>query len=277
MAIPRPTFQQRLFSDDELPLQSHDRIVRWVDTNLRSNPGPFLRELDIKHEVTELGCLCGRETLFFEHDVDGTDELSALLVKMAKKHLPPLPVSPKMEVFGIGWEPIIKDERSTIIGAVDLTAILRERALGVEIPIYNLGYEKHAVEKSILALLPPDGRIGFFDGRKLWVDGKAIQDGLSIDGFPTDVVGCAFSRNRVRFLAKPYVSKHLQHYDTRLYIEVKTKIRSAGELLRQVNLYRYTVARGSRFVVVAPADAWEPDVKNILREQGVGAMDYLSN
>lgn len=277
MAIARPTFQQRLFSDDELPLQAHDRIVRWADTTLRSNPSPFLRELEIDHEVTGDGCVGWDETRISDYDVSENDESASLLRRAAVKHYPTLPPAPKIETLGIGWEPILKDERGTIVGAVDLTALIRVKTPEIIVPMEKLGWHQRQIEEAFQAFLPDNVNIGYFDGSKLWVDGKIVRRDMHIDDFPTDAIGCAISRKSVRFLSKVYVSKYVSNKDTRIYVEIKTKIRSAGELLRQINLYRMTASRGSKFLVVAPADAWEPDIKNILREQGVGAVDYLSN
>jgi hypothetical protein len=54
-----------------------------------------------------------------------------------------------------------------------------------------------------------------------------------------------------------------------LLFEVKTEIRSCGELMRQINLYRTHETQG-RFFVVSPDDRFKPT----LASEGVGFVEY---
>ena len=57
--------------------------------------------------------------------------------------------------------------------------------------------------------------------------------------------------------------------DERFFLfEVKTQIKSAGELIRQINYYKEYV-RG-HYVVVSPEDKFA----RILKEQGIGFIPY---
>lgn len=277
MANPRPTFQQRLFSDEELPLPLHDRIVRWADNSFRSNPSPFLRELGIQHEVTTNGCVGWLDPLVDARTGFQTDDATTILRRMAKNHYPVLPVPPKIVVADPKWEPILKDERGTIVGAVDLAAVITVRRPEISVSIWKLDYSRKDLETKIALLLPEGSQFAIYNGDALRVDGGAVQKGVNVDGFPSDVIACAITKTSVQFLSNPKISSYIDRQDFSVYVEAKTKIKSAGEILRQINLYRSVARAGSKFVVVAPSDAWEPDTKEILREQGVGALDYLSN
>ncbi len=62
--------------------------------------------------------------------------------------------------------------------------------------------------------------------------------------------------------------------DIRLLFEVKSEIRSIGELMRQLQLYRSTDSFrniSTKLIVVAPPHA---DAKRICNEQGVHFLEY---
>lgn len=277
MANPRPTFQQRLFSDEDLPLPLHDRIVRWADVTLRTNPSPFLRELGIEHQVTSDGCVGWLEAHVIYETPFERDEATGLLCSIAQRYLPEIPLPPKIEVSNPRWEPILKDDRGVIVGAVDLATVVEVRRPEIVAPIWKLNYKDCELESKLSKLLPESGKLAFYNGSSLKVDGTKIDGEVFVDDFPKDVIGCMISRKSVQFLGQPYISSYVRSDGFSIYVEAKTKIRSAGEVLRQINLYRSVVRSGSSFVVVAPTDAWEPDMKAILREQGVGTVDFLSN
>lgn len=124
MAAARPTFQQRLFSDEELPLPEHDRIVRWVDKSFRAMSPPLCAALGIEHSVSPDGITVTwdkrrYESGAFDRETAEVTKLGeGLLLTLAGPIPPPIPILCKM----VEWEIILKDERNTIIGAVDLMA-----------------------------------------------------------------------------------------------------------------------------------------------------------
>lgn len=276
MAVPRPTFQQRLFADDELPLQSHDRIVRWVDQSLRNNASPILRSLGIEHEVSGSECVgWGPGTVWA--DLSGFGHiLTSAVTSIGQRYAPPLPTPPAIEILHIGWEPILKDDRGTIIGAVDLAASIRVRIPHLEIFSSELGYKLRELQKSLIDKIPSDRKVLFWNGNRTWIDGKIAEIDIG-EPFPAEGIGIVSTREGVRFLSRVAFSAKPDFREFRLYVEAKTKIRSVGELMRQMNLYRSIVKSGSRFLVAAPSNEWDADTKTILHEQGLATVDYLAN
>ena len=244
---------------------------------MRTNPSPILRELGIEHQITSDGCVGWLDASVDAGTTFQADEATFLLRQAARKRYPAIPPPPKIEITNPRWEPILKDERGIVVGAADLSAVIFVKRPEISVSIWKLDYSKRELEAELCALLPENAKLALYDGEILRVDGAVVQRGLIIEGFPQGVIGCAISRYSVQFLSEPKISGYEYKQEFPIYVEAKTKIRTAGEILRQINLYRSVVRSGSRFIVVAPADAWEPDMKDILREQGVGALDYLSN
>jgi len=79
-----------------------------------------------------------------------------------------------------------------------------------------------------------------------------------------------YAGENLRFWSEPYseFSKYFKKDESRVYIEIKTKIDSIGELLRQINTYR-TYKKGL-WIVVTPVEGIEP----ILRSQGILYYKY---
>lgn len=67
-------------------------------------------------------------------------------------------------------------------------------------------------------------------------------------------------------------------YETlELMCEAKTTIRTVGETLRQIKLYKSHGHRSQKWIVVAPAEAWPTGAQDIFAEQGVTPISYLCN
>lgn len=276
MAAPRQTFQQRLFADDELPLQSHDRIVRWSDKTLRDNASAFLTALSISHEISSQSCIgWGAENIY--DDLEGHwNSFSGPLRSLARRYAPEKPHPPAIEASNVVWEPILKDERGTIIGAVDLFTVLKVPALELEISSRELGFNLRTLQSNIVSSVPKDGKFLFWDGQKVLVDGQ-IRDIRIQQNFPDGIIGIIANKSFARALTNVAYAKIHRFDEIRLYVEAKTKIRSIGELMRQLNLYRSVVRSGSKFLVVAPSMEWDSETKAILHEQGIATVDYLAN
>lgn len=276
MAAPRQTFQQRLFADDELPLQSHDKIVRWADKALRENASAFLRALDIPHDISGSACVgWGAEVVW--DGLDGHDRcFSAPLRSLARRYAPKRPEPPIIETAQIVWEPILKDERGTVLGAVDLLAALRIPYPEFDISSRELGFESQPLKAELASKIPEDAKFLFWDGQRVWIDDRITK--IEISGqFPDSSKGVLANKTSARSLINADYSSNIRYKQIWLYVEAKTKIRSIGELLRQLNLYRSIARSGSRFLVVAPPVEWDHDMKSILREQGIATVDYLAN
>ena len=276
MAAPRQTFQQRLFADDELPLQAHDKIVRWADKALRENASALLRALDIPHEIAGNSCIgWGKEIVW--DGLDGQERcFSAPLRAIARRFAPNRPEPQSIETVQVVWEPILKDERGTVLGAVDLLAALRIPYPEFDISSRELGYDSLPLMTELKSKIPDDAKFLFWDGQRVWIDGRISN--IEISGqLPDASKGVLANKTSAQSLISAGYAKNVRHNQIYLYIEAKTKIRSVGELMRQLNLYRSITKSGSRFLVVAPSSEWDHDTKSILREQGIATVDYLAN
>lgn len=276
MTAPRQTFQQRLFADDELPLQSHDRIVRWSDKTLRENASAFLTALSISHEISSHSCIGWGAEVIWDGLEGHWNSFSGPLRSLARRYAPEKPQPPAIEASNVVWEPILKDERGTIIGAVDLFAILKIPTLELEISSCELGFNSRTMQSNIVSSVPEDGKFLFWDGQRVLVDGQ-IREIRIQDTFPDGIIGIIANKTSARALVNVAYAKVHRYDEIRLYVEAKTKIRSIGELMRQLNLYRSVVRSGSRFLVVAPSMEWDSETKAILHEQGIATVDYLAN
>lgn len=113
---------------------------------------------------------------------------------------------------------------------------------------------------------------------------KAYKNGLTnaLSGYEVDIPDDAIAMLATKNSQQKIQSiEWKEEYDfgtqIPLYIEIKIKIKTAGELLRQINLYRSVASYGAKIMVVAPSESWDPDVREILKEQGVYTLNYLSD
>lgn len=280
MATPRPTFQQRLFSDEDLPLPLHDQIVRWTDLALRNRLHPILDALTVRHRVDDVGVCFGWGQTHYESNVNEHDQTayraSLWLSRKLKSNIS-IPPSPKIEARFVKWEPILKDDRGTIVGAVDLHAEIR-----ITSPELTLFAERETRSLDVLTwtkgLTVEKDDFLVADHKHVWANGRdePLIDLRPI--LPVGIIAIIITRSSC-FLIKRLEWSVSKYYfdDINLFVEAKTKIRSAGELLRQINLYKSVVRSNSRFLVIAPASAWEPEMRDILAEQGVATLNYMAN
>lgn len=278
MANPRPTFQQRLFSDEELPLPIHDQIVRWTDVTLKEKIHIILRCLGIPHFVDESGISRGWNKFTFYSGFSDYDrplhEASLDYVRRKRTKYPP---PPPIRALGITWEPMLKDSRQVLLGAIDLRA--RIRVMTPEIKLVTKGAYAIAPDNLTWAksLIETSKGFGCADRENVWMNGEEHPIAIKPE-IPDGFIGAIWSQSSAHLIESLGWASHESWYeDIEVYIEAKTKIRSAGELLRQINLYKTTTSRSTRFIVVAPAEAWDPEVRTILEEQMVVPLNYMSN
>jgi hypothetical protein len=277
MANPRPTFQQRLFSDEDLPLPLHDQIVRWADLALKKRLHPILDALSIKHVVDDDGfCRAWGDPTVWDDIGDHDHILRRAAWDIARRIAPPLPYPPLIRVDNIKWEPILKDERGTIIGAVDLVASLK-----IEKPVLNISSESIYKRDNFgwaTAQLREASDFLVASPSKAWINGNVAPIVDTNPALSENEIGLVCTMNSIRLVKKCYWEGRGDYQSNIvIYVEAKTKIRTAGELLRQINLYKSAARSGAKFLVVAPASAWEPDMREILHEQGVATLNYMAN
>lgn len=208
---------------------------------------------------------------YLGNDVEGAARDLALALA------PELPRAPPVRVERVQWEPILKTDRGGVVGALDLIAYL-------ELPIPTLSAEVEKVERDDLKPiweLPewkqrPSGTL-FGNGKHVWFrydHTKPLRVDASVLALMNGV--CASPSGSCRLVRSQW--RHQGDYkNIKLLVEAKTTIRSAGELLRQMNLYRGAVEGEKRLLVVAPASAWVEDLREILREQNICTLTYLAN
>lgn len=278
MANPRPTFQQRLFSDEELPLPLHDQIVRWSDLALKNRLHPILTALSIPHSVADDGACCGwLKAQVWDNFSEYDKNLRRAADDLTRKIKPEKPSAPPITTTSVVWEPILKDDRGTIVGAVDLFALIR-----IATPILHISSERVYGRPSELSwatgLLnqPQDFVVATRD--YAWLNAAASPVGDLRPDLPNDAIALVCTTESIYSVSSCYWKADQQYgSDIPLYLEAKTKIRSAGELLRQINLYKGVSRTGAKFIVVAPSNAWEEETRDILREQGVATLNYMAN
>ena len=274
MAVPRPTFQQRLFADEDLPVPLHDQIVRWTDKTLKGSLYPILQALDIKHIVDAEGvCRAWARTEVWD-DLPSYSGLERAARMIALRLAPSKPDPEPILVTGIKWEPILKDDRSVIIGAVDLRATIR-------VPVARLSLKSdHLVREQVewvAQFIKSDTDYLISDGQYSWLNLAQQPLPERPPKLPEGVKGIiagwrsTYAVKEVRWL------KSQEFSETHLYVEAKTKIKTAGELLRQINLYRSVTGEQCRYLVVAPASELDLEIKDILIEQKVSVLNYMSN
>jgi len=120
------------------------------------------------------------------------------------------------------------------------------------------------------------------DEMMIWANDNAKQLVSEVLGEPLDVLDITWEcsvKTSTNFLIGFIDLAILASNHTLVCFEIKTKIPSLGELLRQINMYREPVnrlgQRGSQakyasFAVIAPDDRFSP----ILREQGIEFIKY---
>jgi hypothetical protein len=117
----------------------------------------------------------------------------------------------------------------------------------------------------------------------IWLDQNitAVVNDL-ISKYPEQFVDCRETDSAEAIWERPimsgtycigFVDMYIPDYQ--LYIEVKTRIPSIGELIRQISMYKtYACARGYyRFAVVSPDDRFE----KILENQGIHFYKYTGD
>lgn len=276
----QPSYQQRLFNDEELGLPMHDRIVRWVDLRLKNDPSVFLEALNLPHQRDDLGACLG----WHSEAIQNFGALSTRVVSkgpeafLAMRAAGQKPTPPRVEISPRTWERPIKTERGATIGFVDLSVIISVSTLLLRTSTYPV-HNEASLRMEVLAEALGDREGSFvYDGANVWTKGNCEKRKLDSIAIPEGYAGIFGSKDGLHFLhSAEWSIDYNGPHSFNLYVEVKTKLRSVGELMRQINLYRTHIPKGSRFIVVAPVDQLEPETREILQEQGVGVVPYMSN
>jgi hypothetical protein len=281
-----PTYQHRLFNDDELKLASHDKIVRWADIAIRENIGLFLDRIGYKISRNERGEAClwaekkaiSIEWEYFDYQQSNSTTVAMTLIKdLVRKKIPNPPAPAPVKVDRVSWEEILKNDRGTVVGAIDLLAVISLPTLSLEFRIdraritletlkkiprpLHANEDTFIIQASELGLVDSDFVTRFPDGF-LESEEKVVVSGLLL-----------FAVSDVRW---EFGGHDHEYKQVRLAIEAKSAIPAVGELIRQMKFYRGHVG-GAKLFVVAPADAWPADAQTILREQGIEPINYQSN
>lgn len=234
------------FRDDDLKTPEHDSIMLWLDQNIYevvNNAFPSVwTETEINYELSDLRSEFNKCRSRIEGQIsdlknsikridDAKAKKSSLnitwnqtfdedranfetkiteaeskLVKLEEwLQLDSPPVKPKCEVISTHWEYTIVNDRSFVVGFVDMMVRIRRPGLSIQTHISNM------------------------------------------HPFPT---------------AKPQWKTG--NYSDEIYIEVKSKITSLGELIRQIRFYQSH--KKGMYVVVSP----DGQFAEVLKSQGIG-------
>lgn len=282
MGTVRPSYQQRLFDDDQLCLSSHDEIVRWADLKAQFSLGTILRSLDIDHLETQEGKCCkwGREVVECDELFDkySGPTPSTLLTSIARKIAGALPSPPAILASKPRWECLVKGPRGGMVGAIDLCFTIRVFQPVLWVRTESVPYRQLPLFRTI------------FDD----LMGSNTSGAITEDSFAT--VGSPGWHPSTAIEIEPYrtVARHAGKYvglreaewtqtnwateEFNIFIEAKTEVRAAGELIRQMNLYRaHLSAKNAKYLVVAPRNRIPHNLPEILSEQGLHFLAHDSN
>jgi hypothetical protein len=273
-----PTYQHKLFHDDELALPSHDAICRWIDLTAKTNPAVFLRKIGLNGQCNENGQFCCWAEEQIDNECD--DRIGMICQKIATQYKPDLSSPPPVVLEHVKWEPLIKSEKGGLVGATDL--LIRFRVAIPSLKYKTINSELTAEEKKILTNTGFD-RFALLVG----ADGEIwdIQTGnrqpcpINIDtsGFAPKFLINNMNLIRINHIGWEIKGQPLEYETLDLMCEAKTSFPTVGATLRQINLYKSHGNRFQKWLVVAPADAWPSGAQEILSEQGVTPVTYLSN
>ncbi len=277
-----PTYQHRLFNDDELKLPVHDKIVRWADLAVKENVGIFLDKAGFTTTRDNNGATCvwgdaTSDTVSDTLNLYQRQELARSIRRIIDDKIPPMPPPPPVKVERVSWEEILKNDRGTVMGAIDLVAFVKLPVVCLEFSIdrARIGWDSaralaeqhnvldgpYYVESKNLNVAALDF-VTKFSSSQIASDETLVVDGNEL-----------FCVREVRwtFNGHDYEYKLLK-----LAIEAKATVPALGDLIRQMKFYRGHLG-GARLFVVAPAEAWPNDAHTILREQGIEAINYQAN
>ncbi|PKP66740.1 MAG: hypothetical protein CVT85_00635 [Alphaproteobacteria bacterium HGW-Alphaproteobacteria-7] len=280
MSKATPTYQQRLFSDEQLGLRSHDEIVRWVDQRTKFGIGTLLRALQVPHVEDEDGaCRAWGSDYIDLDDFQYSDDRSAcrMIRLLLRDTKPKYPRAPKVIVNPPKWELPVRGPRGGVIGFFDLAFSVKIFQPCLDIKTVN---ELPITKDSLTDRL--DKLFGKYSSG-IWADHRiAVEDYKEWSQCPYEISDLlAIIRHRygtigIKDFSWGQYDSLAETHD--VYVEAKTEVRSAGELLRQMNLYRaHTPSRGNKFLVVAPRDKVPTELEEILNEQGIYFLAYQSN
>lgn len=274
------TYQHRLFNDDELKLPEHDKIVRWADLTIKENVAIFLNRIGIEPVKNEKGQASiwfekrSRSLMFGDYNYEGR-KAEKLLKNVVRNAIPPLPPPPPIKST-VRWEPILKNDRGTVVGAIDLSAVIL-------LPIAYLDFELHEARISSEAANALAAKYGTQEAFEVPIGSLKLSESDFHQKFESDawkdqksivISGSKlFSISQVRW---DFADRDHDYHRISIVVEAKSSIPAIGELMRQMNFYKGHVGNAKLFVV-APPEAWPNDAQNILREQGVEPINYLAN
>lgn len=274
-----PTYQHKLFHDDELALPSHDAICRWVDLTARHNPTVLLRKLGVVGEEDQDGNFCSWSHERVDDD-EWDDKVGRICRRIAVQQKPELSFPPKVIVESVVWEPIIRSQRGGLVGMADLK-------VRIQIPIPELKYD---IDRSSLSdaqrqALTDAGftRFEVFVGGdgQIWrtQNDEPHSCPIKVDtkGFLSEFVIENENLFRINNLRWECTGQPWGYETLEVMCEAKTAIRTVGETLRQIKLYQSHGHRLQKWILVAPAEAWPTGSQEIFAEQGVTPISYLSN
>ena len=234
------------FQDEDMRKPTHDKIMRWLDVWIKDtkNVTPFLKRSVSRSEINSLE--------FDEHSLANLErskmkdsilrQLKPILENAAKGREAAWEDEPPRTIKFVSreWEPMLHTDSSysgsRMLGFCDLRAVYE-----ITTSIY-----RKVVTFKRLPTIEPDANLST-SGFKKWV----IED-------------------------SPTATRHSYETGTSncsLHFEVKSEIRSIGELMRQLSLYSSSqeLKYGERLIVVAPPNN---EAAEVVRSHGYGFVEY---
>lgn len=300
--------QTSLFSDDQLADPTHDKIMRWTQGIIKNDPDlalNYCRSIQSAPTCVVNFLSASRSSSPPQLEAHLGEELvgkvTKFFVESTRSAREEVPKSDPSSAESIFWEVPLRDsvESKRESGWVDMRALVSSAhpEFRISIEVHSLRIRTSRVARVLSDQLEPDEtfplssdfsrRLG--DGsRCLYVseDGLHLEDALldrnsAIDKFD---VSKWLEQNEtvlIRETRDPAVicgnwllvlheaEWHQVRSTQNVYFEIKTEVRSHGELIRQLRFY---VARGADPIVVVAPKA--EHLQEILSDQGFGYLEY---
>lgn len=290
-----PTFQQSLFNEADLKTSKHDEILIWLEETVRQDPRL------VNSFLTHHG-IWGKPYVAIPLSIggchDGVPEgLRVAVQSTALERAIEPPNEPAAKIRGATWEyPLRASLHSKRISAyVDLKVSLDRPWLRLDVEVES-EWLPHCDPRRRREAIPDKRLNNDFAGllERVWkigdrgrvafrVSRDQLRIGKKVESLSRDDRDW-LKRNNDEILSALgtgiLYGTHMHHIKTSnwrivwdvsyVYFEVKTKIPSIGELLRQLQFYK-TMVGESPIVVVAPDNA---EAARVVRSQGFGFIAY---
>ncbi|MBI1774305.1 MAG: hypothetical protein HYR63_03060 [Proteobacteria bacterium] len=270
------TYQGRLFNDPDLKESTHDRIMKWLDRRIRA-------EEDFVPRI----CKYSPTFRSWHHEIslgwifDKSGPTIDAAKHVASRTAAPPPERPPPTVTAPEWEYLIKRPSGSMIGAVDLMLYLKPATLSLEASFETPdAWRKWRDDDDAKRIIrTTSSRVTAL----CWEEGAWKVFGETPNNPLPPLPGSEVLENGW-LIACGSIMQIKSHKWTvwtgesvPVAFEVKSKVASLGELIRQMNFYRAHLNEKTRLFVVAPGNALSMEDVQVLESQKIGFVEYMED